>query len=67
LLITEPGYYEEGFFGIRLENDIEVVRAKAEYSSEILKFNSLSLVPFERKLIDECILTEAHVIEKNFI
>lgn len=56
----EPGYYEEGNFGIRLETDIVVVEAKTEYSyktRKTLKFDSLTLVPFDRKLIDICALT----------
>ena len=62
LLCIEPGYYEAEFFGIRLETDLEVVRAKTEYSMQpILKFDALTLVPFERKLIDECVLTVEQV------
>lgn len=62
--LTEPGYYEEGVFGIRLETDIEVVEAKTEFTfqnKKTLKFESLTLVPFERKLINECLLTKAQV------
>jgi Xaa-Pro aminopeptidase len=61
----EPGYYEAESFGIRLETDLEVIRAKTEYSTKpILKFNALTLVPFERKLIDECALTVEQVVQK---
>ena len=38
----EPGYYEEGEFGIRLETDLEVVEAKTEvFELVFIKFNIL--------------------------
>jgi Xaa-Pro aminopeptidase len=58
----EPGYYESGWGGVRLENLYEVVAAhpngngEAE-TSQWLKFESLLYIPFERALIDESLLT----------
>ena len=34
----EPGYYENGFFGIRLETDIEVVEAKTTVFILLISF-----------------------------
>jgi Xaa-Pro aminopeptidase len=55
---VEPGYYEPGWGGIRLEN-LYVVKnlSAAADSSEPQKvtwygFESLTYIPFERKLID---------------
>lgn len=54
----EPGYYEQGSFGMRLETDIEVVQADTAFNAKkFLKFDLLSLVPFEKNLIDVCQLT----------
>lgn len=60
----EPGYYETGKFGIRLETDIEVVAADTPYhylNRTYLTFAALTWVPFETNLIDPCILTNAQV------
>jgi Xaa-Pro aminopeptidase len=61
----EPGYYEEDKFGIRLETDIEVVEATSLFNPifkrKTLKFEPQTLVPFENKLIEICMLTENQV------
>lgn len=55
----EPGYYEKNWGGIRLEN-LYVVRElaadQAPDSRSWLQFESLTFVPFERKLIDPALL-----------
>ncbi|XP_071455726.1 xaa-Pro aminopeptidase 1-like [Hetaerina americana] len=50
----EPGYYHEGEFGIRLENVLEVVKVETKYKFDgpYLGFSSVTLVPYEPKLID---------------
>ena len=56
ILSNEPGYYREGFFGIRLENLIVVQdAAKLGDHRDQLAFETLTFVPFDRRLI----LTEA--------
>ncbi|MDO5705694.1 MAG: aminopeptidase P family protein [Paracoccus sp. (in: a-proteobacteria)] len=52
ILSNEPGYYREGEFGIRLENLIVVTPAKAEPGRDMLGFDTLTLCPFDRRLID---------------
>jgi len=48
----EPGIYIEGKFGIRLENLILCVkREKTEYG-QFMGFEPLTLVPFDRDLIN---------------
>jgi Xaa-Pro aminopeptidase len=56
ILSNEPGYYREGAFGIRLENLIVVEEAaKLGDHRDQLAFETLTFVPFDRRLI----LTEA--------
>ena len=52
ILSNEPGYYREGEFGIRLENLIAVTPAPAEPGRTMLGFETLTLCPFDRRLID---------------
>jgi len=59
ILSNEPGYYKAGEFGIRLENLVLVVPAEPTSSTdrEWLVFETLTLVPFDRHLIDLSLLT----------
>lgn len=62
--MLEPGYYEDGYFGIRLETDLETVKADTLYhfrNRDYLTFSALSLVPFETNLINPCLLTNDQV------
>lgn len=52
VLSNEPGYYEEGAFGIRIENMMEVVR-----KGKFLGFKLLTHTPLDPKLILEKELT----------
>ncbi|OZA08097.1 MAG: X-Pro aminopeptidase, partial [Rhodobacterales bacterium 17-64-5] len=52
ILSNEPGYYREGAFGIRLENLIVVEPAPPLGDNRVqLSFETLTLVPFDRRLI----------------
>lgn len=57
----EPGYYEEGSYGIRIENICLVRHDPAEHrlgaGVELLRFEPLTLIPFQRKLINPELLT----------
>jgi Xaa-Pro aminopeptidase len=60
ILSNEPGYYREGAFGIRIENLIVVVDAAALAGADdrqMLAFDTLTYVPFDRSLIDTSLLT----------
>ena len=48
VLSNEPGYYVPGKFGIRLENLLVVQCAE---NSDFLYFDTLTLCPFDRRLI----------------
>ncbi|XP_003796978.1 xaa-Pro aminopeptidase 2 [Otolemur garnettii] len=56
----EPGYYKDGEFGIRLEDIALVVEAKTKYPGTYLTFEVVSLVPYDRNLIDVSLLSPEH-------
>ncbi|MBE1205237.1 aminopeptidase P family protein [Aminobacter carboxidus] len=57
----EPGYYKAGQYGIRLENQVEVVEA----GDGFMTFRSLTLVPLDLSLADIGLLspTEKHWLD----
>lgn len=67
ILSNEPGYYKEGAFGIRIEN-LEVVTEPKEIAGgekPMMGFKTLTMVPYERKLIDKSMLSEDEVLHIN--
>jgi Xaa-Pro aminopeptidase len=58
ILSNEPGYYKEGFFGVRFENLILVKKSKLE---GFLEFEVLTKAHIETKLLDYEILTDDEV------
>ena len=58
---NEPGFYEPGKFGIRIENLIEVVADPKPSSSArpFMRFNTLTLCPIDTRLIALELLTDA--------
>ncbi|MEM8786007.1 MAG: aminopeptidase P family protein [Pseudomonadota bacterium] len=59
ILSNEPGYYSPGAFGIRIENLVLVREATVPEGGEVPmhSFETLTLVPMDRKLIDLTMLT----------
>lgn len=60
ILSDEPGYYEDGAFGIRLETLVRVVRAETQHNFQNqvwLTFEAITLVPIQRKMIVASMLT----------
>ncbi len=61
VLSNEPGYYEQNWGGIRLENLYVVKKAEGlpqhPGGKGWLTFETLTLIPFERRLIDRDILS----------
>lgn len=57
IVSNEPGYYRDGAFGIRCEN-LQVVReAPADCGDGgMLEFETLTLMPFDRRLLDLSLL-----------
>ncbi len=61
----EPGIYKEGRHGIRIENLIAVKKAGRTEFGQFMEFENLTLVPYERKLIDIKLLTDGEISEIN--
>jgi Xaa-Pro aminopeptidase len=59
ILSNEPGYYRTGAYGIRIENLVLVIAAQhaAGGEKEINAFETLTLAPIDRRLIDPGLLT----------
>jgi Xaa-Pro aminopeptidase len=68
MLSNEPGYYKEGAYGIRLENLILVTPAEPIEGGDIAMhgFETLTLAPFDRRLIKPHLLTrdELHWLDQ---
>ena len=65
ILSNEPGYYEDGKFGIRLEDLVRVVKANVprDFAGRgALTFHTITLCPIHTKLIKVELLTE---VERN--
>uniref|UniRef100_A0A8C3HD85 Xaa-Pro aminopeptidase 2 n=1 Tax=Chrysemys picta bellii TaxID=8478 RepID=A0A8C3HD85_CHRPI len=60
----EPGYYQEGEFGIRIEDVALVVEAQTKHGAgekAYLTFEVVSLVPYDRNLINISFLSEDQI------
>jgi Xaa-Pro aminopeptidase len=69
---NEPGYYEDGNFGIRIENLLEIRHVKEELNQQeeheqtaaasnekkFLKFAHLTMIPIQKSLIDINLMTD---------
>jgi Xaa-Pro aminopeptidase len=61
VISNEPGYYEDGRFGIRIENIIMVKEVQTHHQfgdKPYFGFEHVTMVPYCRRLIDEALLTE---------
>jgi Xaa-Pro aminopeptidase len=56
LLSNEPGYYERGKFGIRIEN-LVIVKKK----QNVYEFESLTLAPIDKSLIEKKLLNKNEI------
>lgn len=61
---NEPGVYREGKWGVRLENCILAIKDKQTAFGTFLKFESLTLCPFDTRLLLPELLTQA---EKDWL
>ena len=61
IVSDEPGYYKAGAYGIRIENLVAVTEAPAPATAErsLLGFETLTLVPMDRTLIEPDRLSDA--------
>ena len=56
IVSNEPGYYEKGKFGIRIENLVRVKRVKNGHC-----FDNLTMAPIDKSLINKKILEESEI------
>jgi Xaa-Pro aminopeptidase len=61
IVSNEPGYYKRGAYGIRIENLVAVTPAEPRQEDErkMLAFETLTLAPLDRHLIETDLLTVA--------
>nr|GMD57005.1 probable Xaa-Pro aminopeptidase P [Ipomoea batatas] len=60
----EPGYYEDGNFGVRLENVLIIKEADTKFNfgeKGYLSFDHITWAPYQRKLIDLSLLVPEEV------
>ena len=59
IISNEPGYYREGDYGIRIENLVLVSTAQKVTGGDrpMMSFETLTLAPIDRRLIDTSMLT----------
>ena len=61
---NEPGYYEDGAFGIRIENVCVTVPAATAYNfggKKFLQFETVTMTPIKKNLINIDMLTEGEI------
>lgn len=59
VITDEPGVYEPGRVGVRIENELEVVKAEQTDYSQFLRFMPLTWVPYDVSCFDLSQLTAA--------
>ena len=58
IVSNEPGYYKTGAYGIRIENLVLVQPADGAAEREMFGFETLTLAPIDRNLIEPSLLDE---------
>jgi Xaa-Pro aminopeptidase len=63
IVSNEPGYYKTGEYGIRIENLVTVVpcAALAGADRKFYEFETLTLAPIDRNLVDVGLMTEPEI------
>ena len=56
----EPGYYKENAYGIRIEN-LYLLEETSVDDKPLLRFEPLTMVPFDRRLINKALLSPAEI------
>ncbi|MCF6800892.1 aminopeptidase P family protein [Thiotrichales bacterium 19S3-11] len=65
IVSNEPGYYQDGDYGIRIENLCLVIDHKTTDYGEFYQFKDLTLVPYNLKLIDKQLLSVEEIRQIN--
>lgn len=67
-LSNEPGYYENGKFGVRIEDIVQIIAADTPHNYNnigFLSFETITLVPIQTKMIVTDMLTRKEVDHLN--
>lgn len=65
MITNEPGIYEEGRHGIRIENTVLVVERNATEYGEFYEFETISYFPIDTRAVDVTLMTEAELAWLN--
>ncbi|CAL9733398.1 putative Xaa-Pro aminopeptidase Fra1p [Monosporozyma servazzii] len=68
IISNEPGYYKDGEYGIRIENDLLVKECADELqfdNTKFLEFENITMVPYCKKLINTDLLTSEEKLQIN--
>ena len=65
IVSNEPGYYKTGAYGIRIENLVLVQPIEGGAEREMLGFETLTLAPIDRNLIEPSLLDEDEIAWLN--
>ena len=65
IVSNEPGYYKTGAYGIRIENLVLVQPVEDAAEREMLGFETLTLAPIDRNLIDPSLLDQEEIAWLN--
>ena len=57
----EPGYYEDGAFGIRIENDLLCVSGPETAYGRFLAFEPLTLCPIDTEAVDPSLMSRREI------
>jgi Xaa-Pro aminopeptidase len=58
---NEPGYYEDGAFGVRIENICITVPADTPGPSRFCRFETITYCPIQLSLLDRALLTPTEI------
>ncbi len=58
IITDEPGVYKDGYYGIRLENELLVEEAFSNDQGIFYKFRTITYCPYDRKGIDVSMLDD---------
>ena len=61
VISNEPGYYEADKFGFRCENLVLVKSVNSSGDLETLGFEDLTMVPFDKNLLDLSLMTDSEI------
>jgi Xaa-Pro aminopeptidase len=61
IVSNEPGYYKTGAYGIRIENLVLVQPSTGAAEREMLGFETLTLAPIDRNLVDPSLLDDDEI------